>query len=163
MTEPDVLLCKIITHELEIDRDRVVVYDQDYDPPKDDLLYIVVSTRKSKPLSVSNVFDYKTNEEVSTVITYDNFDIDITSKNRDAIERKEEVLMALTSFYSIEQQELNSIKIFRTGDMIDLSFIEAASALKRFRISGIISNIKEKRKAAAYFDKFRTQGVIQEE
>jgi hypothetical protein len=153
MTEPDVLLCNILTHELEIDADRVVVYDENFDPPKDDLLYIVVSTRKGKPLSVINDFDSDTNEEVSTVVSYD---------NRDAIERKEEVLMALTSMYSIEQQILNSVKIFRNGDILDLSFIETASALKRFRIPVIIANVKEKRKAAAYFDKFRTQGAIQE-
>jgi hypothetical protein len=162
MTEPDVLLCNILTHELEIDADRVVVYDENFDPPKDDLLYIVVSTRKGKPLSVINDFDSDTNEEVSTVVSYDSLDIDFTSKNRDAIERKEEVLMALTSMYSIEQQILNSVKIFRNGDILDLSFIETASALKRFRIPVIIANVKEKRKAAAYFDKFRTQGAIQE-
>jgi hypothetical protein len=162
MTEPDVLLCDIITHELDIDEDRVVVYDENYDPPKDDLLYIIVSTRKGKPLSVNTKFDYETNEEVSSVTCFDSYDIDITSKNRDAIERKEEVLMALTSFYSIEQQEKNGVKVFRNGDILDLSFIEAASALKRFRISGIISNSKEKRKPASYFDKFRTLGVVED-
>ena len=84
-----------------------------------------------------------------------------TSKNREAIERKEEVLMALTSFYSREQQELNSVKIFRTGNILDLSFIEAASAMHRFRIPVIMSNIKEKRKASPYYDKFRNEGLIE--
>lgn len=158
--DSDVVLCDIITHELGIDADRVVVYSEDFDPPKDDELYIVVSTRRGKPLSIQNYFDPTTNEEVGGSVTFDNLDIDITSKNREAIDRKEEVLIALTSFYSIEQQEKNGIKIFRPAEIIDLSFIEAASAMKRFRISCIISNIKEIRKPADYFDKFRTTGII---
>jgi hypothetical protein len=122
-----------------------------------------VSTRSGKPLSNIRKFDSLTNEEVQTVTTFDFFDIDITSKDRTAIDRKEEVLMALNSSYSEDLQSLNNIKIFKLGAIQDLSFIEAASALKRFRISGIVSNIKTKRTAVNYYDKFRnTQEEINE-
>lgn len=159
----DILICDIITNGLDIEEDRVVVYSENWDPPKDAGIYIVVSTRRGKPISNVRKYDDDTNEEVQTVVTYDFIDIDITSKDRTALDRKEEVLMALNSTYSEQVQNENNIKIFKLGEIMDLSFIEAASALKRYRIPCIVSNIKEKRTVINYFDKFRsTQEEINE-
>jgi hypothetical protein len=159
----DILICDIITVGLGLEPEKVVVYSENWDPPKDQGIYIVVSTRRGKPISNVRKYDSTTNEEVQTVVTYDFVDIDITSKDRTALDRKEEVLMALNSTYSDQVQNENNIKIFRLGEIMDLSFIEAASALKRFRIPCIVSNVKEKRTVINYFDKFRnTQEEINE-
>jgi len=163
-SDVDVMLCDIISTQMDIEPERVVVYAENYDPPKDDGLYIVVSTRRGKPISNVRRFDYENNREIQSLVTYDTFDIDITSKNRDAIDRKEEVLMALNSFYSEDKQAENSVKIFKMGEILDLSFIEAASALKRFRIPVMVSNIKTKTKVTDnYYDKYKTNEEVVDE
>ena len=88
--------------------------------------------------------------------------IEITSKNRDAQTRYHEVIMALTSDYSEQQQELNQIKIFRTGQILYLSFIEASSSLHRYRIHVIINSVKIKETDIIPFENFQTpQEVIE--
>lgn len=159
----DVILCDIITEELDLDPTRVVVYAENWKAPEDEALYVVVSTRPKKPLSVTKRFDTTTNEEVKRVVTFGKFDIDITSKNREAIDRQEEILTALCSDYSLKKQYENNIKIFfQVGDILDLSFIEGASALKRFRIPVVVSNIKEKRKVIEYYNKTKIQEEVNE-
>jgi hypothetical protein len=156
----DVILCDIISVCMKLDQSRVVVYSRNWKAPNDSEIYIVVSTRKGKVLSTSKRFDSVTDEEVQRSVTYDNFDIDITSRNRDALNRKEEVLDALTSSYSNEVQIRNSIKIFRLSDILDLTFIEGASGLLRFRLSGVVSNVKEKRMPQDYYNKIKQQEVV---
>jgi hypothetical protein len=108
------------------------------------------------------MFDSETGEEVKTVVSYQNFDIDITSKNEDAIDKKEEVVMSIKSQFSLNLQEKYGFKIFRTGDIQDLSFIEGASALKRFRIPVRVSMIHEKRTLVDIYDKFRDTAIAVE-
>lgn len=157
--EVDLILCDIITQELGIDPARVVVYNQNWEPPADSGLYIIVSTGQFTTVGNTNRFDPDTNEEVKSVSGYTELAIEITSKDRSALERKEEIIMALTSTYSVRQQEDSNIKIFRSGDILDLSFIEGASALHRFRVPVRITSVKEKRTAIEPIDKFRTPEV----
>lgn len=152
MREADKLICDILVHDLQIDSGRVVVKGQNWNPPKDNNLYIIVSIRDSRILSSTNKI--KDSKEENNVVSYYKIDIDITSKNREAIERKEEVIMALTGYYSQTLQETNSSRIFRVGQALDLSFIEAASAMTRFRVSCMVSQIKTKLSNIDYFDKF---------
>jgi hypothetical protein len=149
------ILCDIITNELGIDASRVVIYDQNWTPPSDSDLYVIVSKRQGQVLGSSNKFDSATNEEVKTVVKFDNFDIDLTSKNEDALDYVEDVIMSLKSQYSLGLQELNNIKIFRAGKILDLSFIEGASALKRSRIPVRISYVKEKRTSVDIYEHFK--------
>lgn len=157
--EVDLILCDIITNELGIDPARVVVYNQNWEPPSDSDMYVVVVTGQFTALGVVNRFDSDTDEEVKSVTGYTEIAVEITSKSREALERKEEIYMALVSGYSIRQQEDNQIKIFRSGDTLDLSFIEGASALHRFRIPVRISHVKTKRTAIEPLDKFRSPEV----
>lgn len=151
----DLLVADIITNELQINASRVVVYGGNYKAPKDGNLYVIISTRNSRVLGNTNKFDDNTLEEVKSTNIFANLEIELTSKNRDAYERKEEVIMALTSTYSIQQQEKNNFKIFRNGDILDLTFIEGTSSLYRFVIPITINYLKIKRTSVEYFDKQR--------
>jgi hypothetical protein len=157
--EKDLIIADIITQELQINKERVVVYSQNFCPPKDDNLYVIISTRIGKPLSSSNKFDKDTNEEVKSVSSFNDYDIEITSRNREAIERKEEIIMAITSTYSIQKQDENSFRLFRAGNIIDLTFIEASSSLNRFRIPVRCTDLKTKRTTVDYFDKLRDNEI----
>ena len=153
--EVDLVLADIIATDLSLDPTRVVVYNQNWDAPTDEAIFIIVATRRTSIISSSNHYDYDTDEEVKSVSSFIYIDIEITSMDRTALERKEEILMSLTSTYSLRQQEDNEISIFRTKDIIDLSEIDGSSALHRFRIPVIISQLKIKRTAVVPVDKFQ--------
>jgi hypothetical protein len=161
--EVDKLICNIIQNEMNTPNGRIMTKTQNWTPPSDNSYYITVGIRSQKIVSSTNKFVPSTEDkEEKAVLTYTTLDINITSKNREAIERKEEIVMALTSTYSQQQQELYHMKIFRTNDILDLSFIEASSGLNRFRISCIVSSIREKQTSIDYYDKFKHEEVIEQ-
>jgi hypothetical protein len=153
--EKDIIIADIITNELQIDPTRVIVYGQNYDAPEDDFIYIVLKTVGTTIIGNNNRFDQDTGEETKSVSSFIDIEIEITSKNRDAYERKEEVLMALTSQYSVQKQEENGFKLFRTNTINDLTFIEGGSSLYRFNIPIRCTDTKYKVLAIEYFDKLR--------
>lgn len=161
--EVDLILCDIITNELSIDADRVVVYNQNFQAPTDSAIFVIVATIRSKIVGSNNHFDDDTNEEYKEVTSFIYIDIEITSQDRSALERKEEIIMALTSQYSLDAQGANNISIWRTKEIIDLSEIDGSSALHRFRIPVVVSQLKTKRTTVDYYDKFKQPEVLVEE
>lgn len=150
----DILVCDIITNELGIDEDRVVVYGLDYEAPKDDNLFVVVSTKTLNVLANINKYNKTTDKEDKSVSSFIDINIELTSKNREAYEKKEEAIMALTSTYSIQQQEKYGFRLFR-GTITDLTFVEGGSSLYRFLISCRATNVKNKSTSVDFFDKQR--------
>lgn len=153
--EKDLIIADIITYEMSLSPERVVIYGQNYEPPEDEEIYVVIKTMNGKPLGNTNKFNQDTGNEEKAVSSFNSFEIEITSKNRSAYERKEEILMALTSFYSEQQQELYEFRIFRTNQINDLTFIEGGSSLYRFSIPVRCTDIKKKVTQVEYFDKLR--------
>ena len=80
MIKTDIILCDIITNELGIDPSRVVIYDQNWKSPKDDDIYIVVSTGPSRIIGNTNRFDYENEQEIKCVSISTTYNIEITSK-----------------------------------------------------------------------------------
>ena len=157
------VICDIIATDMSLDSTRVVEYGQDYKAPSDSGIYIILSQGDSKVLSYINIFDYHTNKEIKKVNTYTPFTAEITSKNHDAVDRKEEILMAIISQYSLEKQEENQFKVFRAGNIIDLTFIEGTSSLYRFNVPLIVAHTKTKKTGVTYFNKFQSVEVIEDE
>ena len=156
MIKPDIILCDIIATEMTLDPSRVVVYNQNWKPPKDEDIYVIVSFSYSQIISSTNRYNALTGQEKKSVTKADYFNVEITSKNTDAKYRKEEIIMALTSSYSEQKQEENQIKISRNNRILDLSFIDGGSSLHRYRIPVIINNMNTKNDIVEYFDKFQT-------
>lgn len=153
--EPDLILADIIAEEMSLDADRVVVYDQNFKPPKDEDIYVVIAFQSGHQIGSNKRFDPDTNEENQYVSVSETYNIEITSKNRDAQTRKYEVTMALDSTYSQQKQEEEQVSIFRSPRILDISFIEGAFSLHRFRIPVIINSTKTLEKSVEYFDKFQ--------
>ena len=162
MADNDLILADIIATDMSLDADRVVVYDQNFIPPKDQNIYVIIALQSTRIIGNVNKFDPDTDKEIKSTSLAETYNIEITSKNRDAQTRYHEVVMALTSDYSEQQQELNQIKIFRTGQILDLSIIEASSSLHRYRIPVIINSVKIKETDIVPFENFQTpQEVIE--
>ena len=137
--EPDVILCDIIANFTGIDENRVVIYDQNFKKPTDKNIFIVVSTGLSKIVSEVENFDPDTDEMVSTINIYTQFQIELTTYNEEAKQQRHEIIMAINSVYSVRQQENNNMSIFRNGDILDLSAVDGATSLHRYQIPVIIS------------------------
>ena len=152
--EPDLILCDIIQTEMQIPATRIVVYSENYKAPNDQDIYIIVRKNPSRVIGSNRVFDFNTDEEIKSVILNETYDVEISSKNRTAQERYYEVIMALTSVYSQQQQEEHNIRIFRTMDVQDLTLIEGASSLRRYLIPVIIDRVEIKRTAITPYTAF---------
>ena len=161
LVEPDIILADIITTELGIDPTRVVVSEDNYQAPTDDNLYIIIAPGNSKIIGSKKKFNPDTNKEIKSVVVSQQYNVELVSKNREALNSKEEVIMAITSDYATRQAELNNFQLYRNGDMLNLSSVEGSSSLRRWRIPLIMTYLIEKRETTIYYDKYReTEEVI---
>ncbi len=135
--EVESVLVDILRHELSLPLGRVVLSNQNYKAPNDSGLYIVVGMSFLQIIGSNRGYvqgstddETKAEQPMSVVGT---FYIEFTSRNTEAIERQGEVIASINSFYSTQQEEKCHIRINRTPQVLDLSFIEGPSALHRFR------------------------------
>ena len=155
MADPDKILCDIIATEMSLSPARVVVYDQNFIPPKDQDIYIIVALQSSRIIGNNNRFNPDTEEEEQYISISETYNVEITSKNRDAMTRRFAVNLAIKSTYSQQQQETNQVRIFRSNTNLDLSFIEGGASLHRYRIPVIINSTQLLNKAIDIFDNFQ--------
>lgn len=164
MIKVDLILCGIIATDMGLDPNRVVVYNQNWKSPQDDGIYIIISEGPSRIIGNTNRFKPADPEavpptvdrEVKCVSTSTTYNIEITSRNTDAKYRKAEILAAIGSNYSEQQQELNQIRIFRTIQILDLSFIDGRSSLHRYQIPVIINSVQTYEKPLVTYNKFQS-------
>jgi hypothetical protein len=142
---------------------RVVKYNQGWLAPKDWNLYITISA--SEPAHVigqKNEFDPSADTEHAFVSMQAKFDVEVISRDESALARKEEVFMAVNSALALRIAEANNLRIWRAGDFLDLSALEGASILCRYRTVIAINYMREKSADADYFDKFRKPEILVE-
>jgi len=153
--EVDVILANIIRDHMGIDGSRIALYNQNFNKPKDDDIFIVIATENKRVVGNVFNFDSDADEEVLSTTIYTTLNIEITSRDDSAKLRNHEILMAINSTLSQQAQEENNIRIYRTGSILDLSTIDGASALYRYQIPVIISHVEIKRTAITPVDKFQ--------
>ena len=158
--EPDIILADIIQTGLALPPGRVVIYDSNFVAPSDPEIYVIIRKNPARVISVSRSFDPDTDEDVQSITLNETYDVEISSQNRTAQERFWEIILALTSTYSLQQQEINNIRIYRTRDIQDLSLIEGASALRRYLIPVIIDRVETKRTAIVPFESYPEPEVV---
>jgi hypothetical protein len=155
------IICKVLREYMDLPG-RVVKYNQGYQPPKDANEYVVVSADPATVIGRKAEFNPDTNTETDSVSMIGRYNIDISSRNANALDRKEEVVMALESLFALREYEANNIRVWIAGNILDLSAIEGASVLARYRIPIAVSYAKEKTIPAEYFDKFRKTKILEE-
>lgn len=107
------LVCDIIQREMELQDGRVRFYNQKLPKPDDRGLSIAVSVGPVKPFARSHRFNPATNAEEALLLVVATVYIDVMSVDSEAFDRKEEVIMALGSVYSLQQQSANGFNIAR--------------------------------------------------
>jgi hypothetical protein len=156
-----VLFCDILQKELGLSNGRVYEWDQKIMQPTDSGLYIAVSVPICKPFASDN--SIINGIQVQTVNMQATFDIDIISRGPEARDRKEEVILALNSIYSQQQQQFNSFSIGKLplgSQFVNLSNIDGAAIPYRYRISINVQYFIEKHQSAPYFDTFLPVEIV---
>lgn len=151
------LFCDIIQKEMGLADGRVYLWDQKLMQPTDKDIYIAVSEIQCKPFGNTNRFNGSTHESDQSVNMLSVLGIDIISRGPAARDRKADVLMALQSTYSEQQQEANSFfigKLPSAAQFIVLNEVDGAAIPYRYRISINMQYVATKNKAVSYFDDF---------
>lgn len=161
---PLLLFCEIIQNQLGLKRGRVYLWDQKIFQPTDAGLYVAVKVLTCKPFGNTNTFDGSADNtnSIQSVNMYAQLELDVISRDWEARDRKEEVLMALVSNYSQLQQTANSFfigKIPPGSQFINLSDPDGAAIPYRFNISVAIQYFVNKVTAVQSYDDFLTPQV----
>ena len=156
------LLMEIISKEMGLDFSRISFWNQKWELPDDAGLYILVSipgrkivTNNRRPSSTGwdNVEQYS---NVAATV-----DVNVVSRSEESINQVEDALMALSSPYSVSQQEANSFSISRIPSMVnDLSSLDGAAIPYRFMFSVVVNYCVSKKKASEYFDTFQDDALV---
>lgn len=149
------ILMKILVHEMDLDPGRIWVFNPEFKIPSDQGMFIVLECFPTKVISSRNVLAtsgaFTETQEMSTL---EQINIMVFSKNFEAMQRKEEVIMAMVSTYAQQIQESNSIKINRIMPIQDLSMLEGGALLYRYDILVSLFAWYSKTKAVDYYDTF---------
>jgi hypothetical protein len=94
--------------------------------------------------------------EDQQVLCQENYQIDLQSRNNDARDRQWEVVAALKSIYSLQQQELYGFKIFSMpGSFVNTGAAEGGSSINRFSLVVVLHVWYNKTKAIdSYYEEF---------
>ena len=136
------IICAILVEEMDLPAANVWLRDQNRKIPNDNGLYIAVGMVDSHPITVetylteTTVGDVVNTNEVNEVYTREVIQIDIWSSSGLALTRNWEILAALRSIYSSQQQEANFFKIPRiSSQFIDTTAAEGGSTLNRYTLT----------------------------
>ena len=153
--------------------DQVLVYNQKFDIPPDDRLYISIAILGAKTFGASNRYEavgdaikqptllpttiWKGGELVQTqyVNRQEMYSILCYSKSNDARLRNWEITAALVSELAQQLQEANSIKIGQVPTaMLDVSEVDGTARLNKYSLTLNVLAAYTKTKPAQYFDTF---------
>lgn len=162
------LIAGLLRAYMELTTEQVVVYNQKWKIPNDDRLYITVSSigpNKSYGATVAQADGPdKQNPaliETVAVATREMIAIDIYSRGQGAVDRKEEILMALASSPMQQLCEEYAIKVARIPlTFADLSGIEGVARLNRFHLAFAVLRTRTKSTAIVYYDQFAKPGLV---
>lgn len=131
--EPGKIVQDVIQHDLDLVNGQVMFTNQKYEIPTDGLFIVVSYVGPSKVVASNS--DWIDNgaggmTERQSVNVDHLLQIDVMSYSDEARIRKEEIMMALQSIYSEQQQEQYSMNIARhPGPFMDTSFLEATKMI----------------------------------
>ncbi len=160
---PLFLVCDILQKFLNLPNDHIYLWDQKIFQPNDSDMYVAVSLPSCKPFGNAYEISSSDGSQVTQWIAMSGrIDIDVISRSPAARDQKEQVIFALNSTYSQQQQEANGFYIGKLpvmGGFVNLSQIDGASIPYRYKISYAIQYQTNLINTAPYYDTFQTVGV----
>jgi hypothetical protein len=151
------LLCEIIQNGMGLTEDQVYLYNQKVMIPTDDRLYIAVGVITVKPFgNTRNIVP--TSGGMSEVLSTNvraTLSIDLMGRSMEALDRKEELVLALNSTYSQKIQEANGFQIAPIpSSFANISGIDGAAIPYRFSLAVSLQYQITKASPVEYYDTF---------
>ncbi len=150
-------VCDIIQGFMGLNADQVYVWDEKIKIPTDTKIYITVAQATPKVFGTKREYVSAGGglQEQITLQMACAFQIDIFGKTSEARDRKEEVLMALSSTLSQQTQEANGFYVApQSTSFVNLSEIDGAAIPYRFTISVNVQYQVSKTPQVDYYDTY---------
>lgn len=159
------VLVDILSAEMTLASGRVMQENQRFPISLEEGVYIFLRDVSPKAIASKNWLEtiaLNTVEEVQQTSMVSLVQIDIMSADYSAVERKEEVLMALNSIYAERQMEENNMQISKIPQSFaNASELEGTSRMNRFSATMAVAWMKTKRKALTdWYDTIPTPEVV---
>ena len=164
-TEPIKVLAGILRIELGLKNDQVILYNQKFDIPPDERLYISIGLIGFKNFGSRNLhIGLADTDELTSqqgLNRQEVYSINVYSRGPDARTRNWEVVAALNSDTSQRWQETNSMRIATLpAAMSDVSEIEGTAILNRYALTVMALVSYQKTQSVPFFDTFETPPVL---
>lgn len=160
ITQAGQLLGRILAAYTGIPAERIILKNEKYDAPKDGAPYLLIDyDGMAGMVGITSKKDFTANTETMTMSAHERFAVELCGFDQAATDMKSLIPLALRSSGAIRAAEDASCSIYVNGPTLDLSSIEGSSALRRYRIPVIISNIERKTLAETMIDKFATPTI----
>ena len=162
--EPIKILRDIVKTYMSLNDSQFVLSNQDYTIPRTSELFLMIQHVNSQPYSANN---YQTStdegmEETINMLTREEYIINVMSKNSDARTRKNEVLLALNSVYSQQQQELYQFRIAQlSSSFLNISELEGSGMLTRYAINVAVLAWERATQSIDYFETFTREEQVE--
>lgn len=154
--EPIVAIGQIIAHEMELTNDRIFIFNDGRELPKDDGLYIVLSIVSRPPYGIKSEFKTINGEftQIMSMNVAERITASVISKDTSARKRAYEVQLAMSSYFSQNMQQMQGFHIGQISSVVNNSDLEGTSRLNRFDCEINVLTAYEKKKPVDYYDKF---------
>lgn len=157
------LVADIIRTQVGLSTTQVYLYNQKYDIPTDQNLYVAVGLNSIKPFG--NLPKYSGGSAAVTAIQAVNclasVSIHILSRSNQALLNKERILLALSSPYAESQMELNGFYVAPlTTDIHDVSEIDGAAIPYHYVFSVNLQYFSKLQSSPSFFSSFNPVQVI---
>lgn len=160
---PLILFLEILQKEMSLDPERVYLYGQKKDQPKNTGPYISVGLVSTKYFGSSSrpelTADDSLNQHYLSIAQ--TVGVDIFSVDNSALWRKDEILLALGSPYAQRQQNANSFQIAKLPiSAVALPNIDGTHIPYRFHFDFVIQYAYAKTSNIDYFDSFEESEIF---
>jgi hypothetical protein len=155
--EPIKAVANVIQNQLNLPDGRVFIDYERFKIPPEGLFCVVSYLKPSETVSSADYFDNSLDQEVQELTMFHHIQIDLMSliPDNSARLRKEEVLMALHSFYGGNYFAKNGFGVsWIQSDVLDTSVLEGKNYLNRYTTSCTLTSLHSKSQSSSYFDNF---------
>ena len=145
----------ILVQEMGVADSRVNIYNEKFNIPNDQHLFVGVAYKFSKVFgSKSETVQGTDFDEKQGLQAQEHYAIILFSRNHEALRMKERAVMALGSIYARQKGDEIGFKIARIAPIQDLSTLEGAAILYRYEIDVIMLCRYEYTKSVPWYGTF---------
>lgn len=163
--DPLVLVCDILQHELDIPKERLFIFNDDRELPKDDNLYIVVEPESFPPYGVSHTHKIENGKyyEVTSASYKYRILIHCCSVNPEACDIAPQVSICMNSDFARNYMLSKGFHIGKLPvDVRNMSSVEGTRRMNRLDCEFNMLSTVTTQKEVEYYDKFQNPEAITE-